>query len=68
VGYLIGKYGTTPFHAIYNKAVEDMDFDAVFGRSKDRLIADWIASVRQQKPPTDRARKLYDTLNQNINK
>ncbi len=68
VGYLIGKYGTTPFHTIYNKAVEDMDFDAAFGRSKDRLIADWIASVRQQKPPTDRARKLYKILNQNINK
>lgn len=68
VSYLIGKYGTTPFHAIYNKAVEDMDFDAAYGLSKDQLIADWLASVRQRAAPTDQARRLYNMLNSNLNK
>ena len=68
VGYLIGKYGTAPFHAIYNKAVEDMDFEAAFGKSQDQLIADWIASVRRQAEPTEEAQRLYESLNSNLNK
>lgn len=68
VGYLIGKYGTTPFHAIYNRAVEDMDFEAAFGQSKDALIADWLGSISRQTAPSEQEQRLYKILNGNINK
>jgi len=38
--FRVDKHGTAPFHTIYDKAVEDMDFETAFGTSQDRLIAD----------------------------
>ena len=66
VSYLIGKYGTTPFHAIYNKAVEDMDFEAAFGLPQDQLIGDWMAAIRQQPAPSEEGQRVYSILIQNI--
>ncbi|NKB48380.1 MAG: hypothetical protein GKS02_03335 [Alphaproteobacteria bacterium] len=66
VGYLIGKYGTTPFHAIYNRAVEDMDFDDAFGQPKDKLIADWIETLFGQSEPSAEGQRIYQLLNKNL--
>ena len=66
VGYLIGKYGTAPFHAIYNRAVEDIDFEAAYGLSEDQLIAAWVSSIGTQTAPSEQAQRVYNLLIQNI--
>ena len=58
--------GCMPFHAIYNKAVEDMDFEAAFGLPQDQLIGDWMAAIRQQPTPSEEGKRIYSLLIQNI--
>lgn len=60
VTWLIDTHGIERFRRIYNRAVEDIDFAAVYGKTSDTLIAEWIQFVRSHDGAASRARTIYD--------
>jgi hypothetical protein len=62
VAWLIDEHGIARFRRIYDRAIEDIDFAAAYGKPAEALIAEWQAFLERQDGDAARARAIYDRI------
>lgn len=60
--YLIDKYGMKRFLKLYDKPIEAIDFRRVYGRTGQRLLAEWRTMARRHDGGRAAARKIFERM------
>jgi len=60
--YLIERYGPERFFKLYDTPFEAIDFPALYGRSAETLVNEWLTYVRELPTDTPKARALFHSM------